>query len=307
MAVSNNSSPSVMFSSDSSDADVAMQSHARDARCRKLSLFLLVSGALLSFVGCYLLVVKGGGAQNPAVTTSAAARQEKMASPVVAAGVPPPVAAFTSPTAPQSVEPTLAIPSESVLPQCIKGGDASNRAEYLTDGNVCRDTEELYGGVCYRKCECFMNVAGAVRKSAFSCCNPLVADCSNDLDFLKWSTPSLVPCEGYAVSSADDTSACSHLPGACRSTDEQNFQMCYKKCSSFDSSAYPFRVAAATCCAVDPKVDIFACLPFFGSASKTDAKYNIGGGCDDSNPGAPCLPYLPLLEQTEVQGSVTSV
>jgi len=44
-------------------------------------------------------------------------------------------------------------------------------AEHMHDGNKCDDSEEIYGGLCYKKCSLLTNSSSSVRGSAFSCCD----------------------------------------------------------------------------------------------------------------------------------------
>jgi hypothetical protein len=175
------------------------------------------------------------------------------------------------------------------------------RSENMNDGNVCRDSEESFGGLCYRKCACLTNNPKATRMTAFSCC--VTDDCT---DPTAWDTPTMEFCGGYDTSSANVANggqgACPHQPGACLEDEEQNFGMCFKKCSLLTNNAYPFRVNAMTCCKEQPSADIMGCEPVLGDDSMyvTGSDYNVGGGCGDGNPtDTPCEPHFPLESQTE--------
>lgn len=224
--------------------------------------------------------------------------------PVAVPSIPPPLLQTVAPALPAAVAATAVPPLPAALAHCAPKPVPVNkidRQENTADGNKCRDSEEEFGGICFRRCECLLGVPGAVRKSEFSCCNPQMIDCEATLEnpFSEWLTPSIVPCEGYAVSSADGGTACPHMEGACLEDEEQNFQLCYEKCSILTAGQYNYRVAAATCCAV-PASNLEACMPILGTASSTDPKYSTGGGCHDLEGSAtPCSPHYPSTKETE--------
>lgn len=187
---------------------------------------------------------------------------------------------------------TAAIPAGSIKP-----------TENLVDGNVCRDDEELYGTLCYRKCALLTGVTKSIRKDAFSCCN---ANCDNIFELMSWDTPAILPCTGYDVSSADGTTAdglsCPHEPGACLKNEEQNWGACFKKCSILTHNKYPYRTAATTCCSKNPAFEPLSCINPFETETSIDLA--VGGGAGDGDKSTPSTPHLPLKALTE--SSLTS-
>eukprot|EP00929_Paragymnodinium_shiwhaense_P077636 TRINITY_DN39_c0_g1_i1.p1 TRINITY_DN39_c0_g1~~TRINITY_DN39_c0_g1_i1.p1 ORF type:complete len:277 (+),score=55.79 TRINITY_DN39_c0_g1_i1:85-915(+) len=162
--------------------------------------------------------------------------------------------------------------------------------EHLHDGNTCEDSEELYAGLCYTKCSVLMGLSAAHRVSAFTCCP--TPDCHGNL--LKMKTASLLPCQGFDVSSADAGKACPHEQGACLKDEEQFLGECYEKCETLTEGKFPKRIAAATCCNPDAEG---GCLNI--SNDRTMPRLNVGGGQGDADASTPAGPHFPLKRLTE--------
>eukprot|EP00928_Gymnodinium_smaydae_P055337 TRINITY_DN3890_c0_g1_i5.p1 TRINITY_DN3890_c0_g1~~TRINITY_DN3890_c0_g1_i5.p1 ORF type:complete len:718 (-),score=100.40 TRINITY_DN3890_c0_g1_i5:123-2219(-) len=156
------------------------------------------------------------------------------------------------------------------------------------DGNVCDDNEELLEGLCYTKCDILTNGAHPFRKSAFSCCKT-----SRCVDTTHLDISSMLPCEGYDVSTEDGGTACPHSPGICLEDEDQFLNQCYEKCSILTKGKYPNRVAAATCC----NTEGIACMNPFND--KTSPKFDVGGGKGDGDTSTPTKPHPPLKSLTE--------
>eukprot|EP00929_Paragymnodinium_shiwhaense_P000717 TRINITY_DN10094_c0_g4_i1.p1 TRINITY_DN10094_c0_g4~~TRINITY_DN10094_c0_g4_i1.p1 ORF type:complete len:344 (-),score=55.88 TRINITY_DN10094_c0_g4_i1:287-1249(-) len=162
--------------------------------------------------------------------------------------------------------------------------------EHMHDGNLCDDTEELYDGLCYTKCSILIGTPMAHRATAFSCCP--TSDCHGNV--LKMKTASLVPCQGYDVSSSDGGIACPHIRGECLTDEEQFMGECFEKCSMLTNGKFPKRIAAATCC--NPEGD-GGCFNFHND--DTNAKLNVGGGAGDHDASTPRGSHFPLKYLTE--------
>jgi hypothetical protein len=199
-------------------------------------------------------------------------------------GVPLQADALASPYAPAAYAPALAEnkrrrPAGSVKPQ-----------EKMHDGNVCDDSEELYAGLCYTKCSILTGQPLARRSTAFSCCP--TADCHGNL--FKMKTVSLLPCEGFDVSSSDGGIVCPHIRGECLTDEEQFLGKCYEKCSILTQGKFPKRFGAESCC--DPE-GIGGCWNF--GNDYTNAKLNVGGGKGDGDAETPRASHFPLKYLTE--------
>jgi len=162
--------------------------------------------------------------------------------------------------------------------------------EHMHDGDLCDDTEEMYGGLCYTKCSILTGIPEARRSTAFSCCP--TSDCHGNV--LKMKTASLIPCQGYDVSSSDGGIACPHIRGECLTDEEQFMGECFEKCSKLTGGKFPKRIAAATCCIPDGEL---GCLNFHND--DTNAKLNTGGGAGDHDASTPRGSHFPLLYLTE--------
>jgi len=160
--------------------------------------------------------------------------------------------------------------------------------ENMQDGNKCDDNEEMHAELCYKKCSLLTQGAYTHRVSAFSCCK--TGECHN---IFKLNTASLIPCHGYDVSGADQSTACPHLPGTCLEDEEQFMGMCFKKCSIITDGKYPNRVGAASCC----KNTGVACLDPFNDMTK--GAMAVGGGSGDHDGSTPAGAHLPMTSLTE--------
>jgi len=145
----------------------------------------------------------------------------------------------------------------------------------------CRQNEELYVGLCYKKCALLTDGSYPFRGTAFSCCR------KGECGFLGQKTAGFVPCTGYDISGQD---TCPHRPGECLENEELFFGMCYKKCSILSNGSHPYRVASATCC----KTKGLNCFNFF--QDKTRGAYAVGGGQGDHDPTTPKKVHAPLVQ-----------
>jgi len=163
-------------------------------------------------------------------------------------------------------------------------------AENMHDGNVCADDEELFGGLCYKQCSVLTGGVYPERTSSWSCWKG--GDSSKIFD-VKVGSKIPMPCEDYDVAGDSMGGGCPHSPGACLKDEEIFLNVCYKQCTILTNGAYPYRVAAATCC----KEKGFSCLGFWNS--KTDQDFRVGGGKGDGDERTPAGMHSPLESLTE--------
>jgi len=158
--------------------------------------------------------------------------------------------------------------------------------EVMDDGNVCADTEEFYGGLCYKRCALLTGGEASIRTSSWTCCrqHPCVP----------WkqvgSLGSKILCNGFDISG---DGGCPHKPGACLLDEELYMGVCYKRCSLLTQGQYPHRTAAATCC----KTTGLACL--YAGNDRTNRDFDVGGGAGDGDASTPAEPHPPLQSLTE--------
>lgn len=199
-------------------------------------------------------------------------------------GVPLKADAYASPQAPQPLAMAQLAVNRRHRPTSLKP------EENMHDGNTCDETEELYAGLCYTKCSILTGFKDARRSTAFSCCP--TSDCHGNV--FRMQTVSLIPCQGYDVSSSDKGKACPHIRGECLEDEEQFMGECFEKCSLLTDGKFPHRIAAASCC--NPE-GTGGCWNF--GNDDTNAKLNVGGGKGDGDASTPRASHFPLKYLTE--------
>jgi len=158
--------------------------------------------------------------------------------------------------------------------------------EIMDDGNPCADSEELYGGLCYKRCALLTGGQASIRTSSWTCCEQHPCYPWNQ----HGSLGTRLLCNGFDIS-ADGS--CPHKPGVCLLDEELYMGICYKKCSLLTEGAFPHRTAAATCC----KTAGIGCLNF--GNDRTSKNFDVGGGAGDHDPSTPAKPHPPMLSLTE--------
>jgi len=154
----------------------------------------------------------------------------------------------------------------------------------LSDGNLCEDDEESWGGLCYKTCRELTGGKHPKRSSPFTCCTPSASGGCG----LKGESMKMSVCGGYDVAGDSAGGGCPHQHGKCLDGEEMHLGMCYKKCSDLTKGKYKHRVAASTCCNT-------AGYHCFGmGSSSTNASYSVGNG-----QGAQAKPHWPLKSLTE--------
>eukprot|EP00440_Ansanella_granifera_P038110 gb/GFBE01041348.1/.p1 GENE.gb/GFBE01041348.1/~~gb/GFBE01041348.1/.p1 ORF type:complete len:427 (+),score=53.97 gb/GFBE01041348.1/:1-1281(+) len=164
--------------------------------------------------------------------------------------------------------------------------------ENLHDSNPCADTEELYGGLCYKKCSILTDGSHPIRTSSWTCCESHPCGITNQAGSVGGS----IMCDGFDVG---DASKCPHAPGACLTDEELFLGNCYKKCEILTQGAFPTRVGPDSCC----KGEGLGCLD--PRQDKTSSSYAVGGGQGDHDASTPSGVHAPLVGVTEQGGVVT--
>jgi len=134
----------------------------------------------------------------------------------------------------------------------------------LHDGNICKDNEEHFAGLCYKKCSIMTDNSHTIRTSPWTCCERRPCFVNQRLH-----VGLRIACVGFAVSG---DGKCPHMPGACLDNEETMLGICYKKCSLLTNKNFPHRVGPATCC----KTGGLSCLYFW--KTYTSKEFNVGGG-----------------------------
>lgn len=139
---------------------------------------------------------------------------------------------------------------------------------HLHDGNPCADDEEAHAGLCYKKCSLLLP-DHPIRTSAFSCCKGYPCTLFNQK--VKFRI-----CSGFDVSGDSQGNGCPHQKGSCYVDEEMHLDRCYKKCSLLTNGEYMFRSAVETCCKLDLRESLMACME--PSNAQTDKAFAVGGG-----------------------------
>lgn len=131
----------------------------------------------------------------------------------------------------------------------------------------CSITEELYGGLCYRKCNLLTYGEYPIRTSSWTCCAGHPCGLFNEKGEIGHS----VLCNGFDISG---DGKCPSAPGgvSCAVDEEDFLGVCYGKCSMLTKGEFPYRIAAATCCKTQNKL---GCLNFLKNDMTSDS-FNVG-------------------------------
>lgn len=167
--------------------------------------------------------------------------------------------------------------------------------EEMHDGNVCADNEELYMGLCYKRCSLLTMGAAPIRTSSWTCCEGHPCGVMNE----HGSMGDSLMCGGYDV---DGQGGCPHKPGACLVDEEMHLGICYKKCSILTQGEYPHRTAASTCC---KETGMLSCMNPW--KAKTNPAFDVGGGNGDQDPSTPDEAHPPEARLTEGSGSQAEI
>jgi len=161
--------------------------------------------------------------------------------------------------------------------------------EDMHDGNTCEDDEELFDGLCYKKCSRLTGSNLPFRASAFQCCEeeppcPAMSDAA--------AAPE--PCSGNDVSGDLTGNVCPHAPGGCLKDEELFDGLCYMRCSLLTNGMLQYRDTAGACCKSNSVFSVFE-----PGECDSDPDYNVGGGQGDGDAATPSSPHPPLPSITE--------
>mmetsp|Transcript_38782 Transcript_38782/g.76864 ORF Transcript_38782/g.76864 Transcript_38782/m.76864 type:complete len:412 (+) Transcript_38782:9-1244(+) len=227
---------------DADDSPSASEEEEAEPPCVSWRSLIVGIGLTLLALACWLGVMSHSGGRRHG------------GSPVA-----PPVSPTVKPAVKNLVDPTHA--ARSVV---LTTPAPSPPSPNLHDGNVCKDNEEHFAGLCYKKCSIMTDNKNTIRTSPWTCCERRPCFVNQRLHIgLR------VACVGFAVSG---DGKCPHMPGACLDNEETMLGVCYKKCSMLTNKNYPYRVGPATCC----KTDGLSCLYFW--KTYTSKEFDVGGG-----------------------------
>mmetsp|Transcript_178 Transcript_178/g.669 ORF Transcript_178/g.669 Transcript_178/m.669 type:complete len:237 (+) Transcript_178:82-792(+) len=105
---------------------------------------------------------------------------------------------------------------------------------------ACEGNEELFHGLCYKKCSLLTAEEMPVRASASSCCQRWPCR-------LGGQRVAKGTCQGFGVGGkCSGEGCCPHRP--CRQDQELSQGACHRKCSLLTGGEYPHRLTAEMCC-----------------------------------------------------------
>jgi hypothetical protein len=152
---------------------------------------------------------------------------------------------YTDDTSPRFMEPrallSLALndadePVAPILPSPAGGSAATKNAP-------CADNEELFAGLCYKRCSALTSGSHSLRLSEFTCqCDDARDDC------LEPKLSGSTSCQGHSVSGQG---GCPYSPTSCPPGEEPFRGQCYTTCSSLTSGRFSRRIGKATCVSLD--------------------------------------------------------
>mmetsp|Transcript_33669 Transcript_33669/g.85707 ORF Transcript_33669/g.85707 Transcript_33669/m.85707 type:complete len:471 (+) Transcript_33669:64-1476(+) len=139
-------------------------------------------------------------------------------------------------------------------------------------GQACEKDEELYAGLCYKRCTIMTNGQYPIRTSTWTCCSNQPCGFSNQ----KGSVGTALVCDGFGIGGSGAVSpygnvSCPSKPKACNSTQDEIFGVCYASCSSLTNGTFPHRLTSMTCCTGD---SIRGCLSF--ETTETSTAFDVG-------------------------------
>jgi len=107
----------------------------------------------------------------------------------------------------------------------------------LHNNGFCRDDEEHFAGLCYKKCNINSHT---LRTSPWTCCERQPCFVNQQLRMA-----ARIACAGYAV---NGEGKCPRVGTSCPDDEETLSGVCYKKCSLLTNHTYPHRFGPAMCC-----------------------------------------------------------
>lgn len=165
-------------------------------------------------------------------------------------------------------------------PATLAPGTGGHSAVSVFGKGRCEANEELYAGLCYKRCELLTAGQYPIRTSSWTCCASHPCGLSNQ----KGALGRAMVCNGFDVGGAGaikfgDDFPCPHAPSSCTPEEEEAFGFCYKKCSILTDGKFPYRLTAATCCA---EAHLRACLDI--RKVETSSAFNVGAAAATLSP-----------------------
>jgi hypothetical protein len=270
---------------DGSDGFYSDGEQLRTSICRPQVLCCLFAVAASAYITLLAMGVYSGGTDpNAPIMTPPGASVS-------------PVVAVTSTQQQQMNPPLVVVPATTPQPQSTSLSQPTPSPttarnpllpmEDLHNGNVCDDTEELFAGLCYKKCGLLTMQTHPIRTSSWTCCEREPCTLANT----KGSVGSTILCNGYDVGGAG---GCPEQPGACLTNEERFMGVCYERCSELTGGSFPRRVGAASCC---KSGNLLGCMNPLNDRSRM--AFNTGGGIGDHDKETPASAHLPSTEITE--------
>jgi len=136
--------------------------------------------------------------------------------------------------------------ASAFLPPMTDAHDMTAYRAWASKKN-CKANEELFMGLCYKKCALLTGGTHPFRSSGWGCCKS--EKCN-----LRSIKVEVGICSGFSVSG--DGISCPRQMGYCLDDEEMFLGLCYKKCSILTKEMYNFRVTPVTCC----RTEGLACL-----------------------------------------------
>lgn len=130
----------------------------------------------------------------------------------------------------------------------------------------CCSFEEVFGGLCYKRCSILTNGTFTNRVAPNTCCKATAINCMFPSNL--WVS-GVLPGSGFIV---DGDGSTPHPLGICDGNEELYGGMCYKRCSLLTNNEFPVRSATNTCCKKWP------CLWAIKTKGGYCSGYGIGGG-----------------------------
>lgn len=240
--------------------------------------FILVSCGTIALAIIVALFVRSlNSGSEPVPMPSVAPPEMVLHRPLVRAPAPPPVL-------------PVVLPKPTTLASTVQATTTPNPLLPVVDRhdhNVCTESEELYAGLCYKRCSMLTKNTHPIRTSSWTCCEREPCGFGNQIG----QVGATLVCNGYDV---DGDGNCPHQPGACLTNEELLLGQCYEKCSILTQGKFLVRIAPATCCKSD---NLLGCFDI--RKDSTSPAFNIGGGQGDHDQSTPNIAHPPLADLTE--------
>uniref|UniRef100_A0A7S4QS07 Uncharacterized protein n=1 Tax=Alexandrium monilatum TaxID=311494 RepID=A0A7S4QS07_9DINO len=166
----------------------------------------------------------------------------------------------------------------------LVSGKKAENTEVANQEKTCSSDEEIFAGLCYKKCELLAGSEYPIRTTAFTCCKETPCHPFNsrkDMGF----------CSGFSIAGGDKQ-GCPHPPSSCQADEEVVAGVCYKKCSLLTGNEYSHRLTNMACCKMSLS---YKCL-FHGNL-KLSSSFNVGSGVSHSSTSGGATSLPPAITQ----------